>query len=450
MKYLLMNLKKYRKQTILAPLFKMLEAIFDLLVPLVVADIINTGINTGDTGYILRRVGVLVLLALVGIACSLTAQYFAAQAAVGSASGLRRMLFRHIQSLDYSRLDTIGTGTLITRMTSDVNQVQNGVNMTLRLFLRSPFIVFGAMIMAFTVNSRVALIFVAAIPVLAVIVFGVMRITNPMYKQVQGKLDGVTTMTRENLSGVRVVRAFGREEAEIDRFEAGNDQLTKAQNRVARISALMNPITYMVVNLAIIAILLIGARQIDGGAMFSGDVVALTNYMGQILIELVKLANLIVLMSRAMASLNRVGDILETKPAMVRPEKGEIAVDVSAPAVVFDHVSLAYDGAGDASLTDITFTARRGETIGVIGGTGSGKTSLVHLIPRYYDCTDGHVTVLGHETSAWDLPALRSRVGVVMQKAQLFSGTIRSNLLWGNADATDEELWQALETAQAA
>ena len=453
MKYLLEHLKHYKKESILAPLFKMLEALFDLFVPIVVADIINVGIGNQDNTYILQRCGILVLLALIGIGCSFTAQFFAARASVGCAARLRHSLFAHIQKLGYSEIDTIGTSTLITRMTSDINQVQNGINMVLRLFLRSPFIVFGAMIMAFTINVKIALVFLAAIPVLSVIIFGIMKITSPLYKKIQGRLDGVLGITRENLTGVRVIRAFGKEESEVERFEKNNNQLTSMQLHVGHISALMNPLTYVVVNLAIIAILKMGATSINSGVLLSGDVVALVNYMSQILVELVKLANLIVLLSKAMASLHRVQDVLDTEPAMKFVENAVPANENDAygkEAVGFENVSLTYAGAGEESLTNISFSAKKGQTIGVIGGTGSGKSSLVNLIPRFYDATAGQVRVMGKPVKEWGREELRSSVSVVMQKAQLFTGTIRSNLLWGNTEATDEELWKALGLAQAA
>ena len=453
MKYLLEQMKHYKKESILAPLFKMLEALFDLFVTIVVADIINVGIGNQDNTYILQRCGILVLLALIGIGCSFTAQFFAARASVGCAARLRHSLFAHIQKLGYSEIDTIGTSTLITRMTSDINQVQNGINMVLRLFLRSPFIVFGAMIMAFTINVKIALVFLAAIPVLSVIIFGIMKITSPLYKKIQGRLDGVLGITRENLTGVRVIRAFGKEESEVERFENNNDQLTSMQLHVGHISALMNPLTYVVVNLAIIAILKMGATSINSGILLSGDVVALVNYMSQILVELVKLANLIVLLSKAMASLHRVQDVLDTEPSMKFVENAVPANENDAygnEAVGFENVSLTYAGAGEESLTNISFSAKKGQTIGVIGGTGSGKSSLVNLIPRFYDATAGQVRVMGKPVKEWGREELRGSVSVVMQKAQLFAGTIRSNLLWGNPDATDEELWKALELAQAA
>ena len=448
MKHLYPYLRRFRKESILAPLFKMLEATFDLLVPMVVADIIKVGIAGGDTTYIWTRCGLLVLMTLIGLLCSFTAQYFAARAAIGTSTGLRHELMAHIQSLSFSELDTLGVSTLITRMTSDVNQVQNGLNMFLRLFLRSPFIVAGAMIAAFTIDTQIALIFLAAIPVLAVIVFGIMRITSPMYKTVQSRLDAVTGATRENLSGVRVVRAFGREDAEEENFVQQNGSLNAMQLKVGRIAALMNPLTYVVVNLGIIGILYFGANKIGSGALLSGDVVALVNYMSQILVELVKLANLVVLLTRAIASMGRVSQVLDTPSTMAFPEKPVSADAASDVAVAFDHVSLRYQGAGAESLSDVTFTAKKGQTIGVIGGTGSGKTTLVSLIPRFYDATKGQVTLLGQPITAYSKAELNRHVAVVMQKAQLFKGTIRSNLLWGNENATDEELWHALSIAQ--
>ena len=448
MKHLYPYLRRFRKESILAPLFKMLEATFDLLVPMVVADIIKVGIAGGDTTYIWTRCGLLVLMALIGLLCSFTAQYFAARAAIGTSTGLRHELMAHIQSLSFSELDTLGVSTLITRMTSDVNQVQNGLNMFLRLFLRSPFIVAGAMIAAFTIDTQIALIFLAAIPVLAVIVFGIMRITSPMYKTVQSRLDAVTGATRENLSGVRVVRAFGREDAEEENFVQQNGSLNAMQLKVGRIAALMNPLTYVVVNLGIIGILYFGANKIGSSALLSGDVVALVNYMSQILVELVKLANLVVLLTRAIASMGRVSQVLDTPSTMAFPEKPVSADAASDVAVAFDHVSLRYQGAGAESLSDVTFTAKKGQTIGVIGGTGSGKTTLVSLIPRFYDATKGQVTLLGQPITAYSKEELNRHVAIVMQKAQLFKGTIRSNLLWGNENATDEELWHALSIAQ--
>ena len=445
-------LKGYRRESVLAPLFKMLEATFDLFVPLVMADIVNVGIAARDLHYILVRCGILLLLAFIGLTCSLTAQYFSAKAAVGYSTALRHALFEHIQKLSFSEMDTLGTSTLITRMTSDVNQVQSGLNLFLRLFLRSPFVVVGAMVMAFTVNPRAAVIFVVVIPLLSVVVFGIMVITRPLYKTVQTRLDRVLGLTRENLTGVRVVRAFGKEKTEVDRFESANDLLTRMQLHVGHISALMSPLTYVLINIAIVALLYVGSIEINVGGMASGDVIALVNYMNQILVELVKLANLIVQISKALACAGRVQAVLDTQPGMQFPQSlaGEADPAARDHAVRFDHVGLTYAGAGAPSLTDITFTARRGETIGVIGGTGSGKSSLVNLIPRFYDATEGTVEIFGRPAAAYPREALRSKVSVVMQKAQLFGGTIRSNLLWGNKDATDEQLWAALETAQAA
>ena len=452
MNRMLVYLNGYKKESVIAPLFKMLEACFDLLVPLVMADIVNVGIAAHDSRYILTRCGLLLALALVGLACSVTAQYFSAKAAVGFATALRHALFAHIQSLGFSEMDTIGTSTLITRMTSDINLVQGGLNMFLRLFLRSPFVVVGAMVCAFTVNFRAALIFVVTIPVLSVVVFSIMAVTSPLYKNVQARLDRVLGLTRENLTGVRVVRAFGKEASETSRFEQTNGQLTDLQLRVGHLSALSNPLTYVIINLAIVALLYTGAIEIDAGGMAPGDLIALVNYMNQILVELVKLANLIVQISKALASAARVQAVLDTKPGMAFPQMPEGRVDPAraAEAVCFDHVGLTYAGAGAPSLTGITFTARQGETIGVIGGTGAGKSSLVSLIPRFYDATQGQVDLFGRPAAAWPREMLRRRVGIVMQKAQLFTGTIRSNLLWGNPQATDEQLWSALETAQAA
>ena len=445
-------LNGYKRECVLAPLFKMLEATFDLFVPLVMADIVNVGIAAHDFHYILMRCGILLLLAIIGLACSLTAQYFSAKASVGYSTALRHALFAHIQTLSFTEMDTLGTSTLITRMTSDLNQVQSGLNLFLRLFLRSPFVVFGAMIMAFTVNVRAALIFVVAIPLLSVVVFGVMVVTRPLYKTVQTRLDRVLGLTRENLTGARVVRAFDKEQTEVNRFEDANALLTKMQLHVGHISALMNPLTYVIINLAIVALLYVGSVQIHVGGMASGDVIALVNYMNQILVELVKLANLIVQISKALACAGRVQAVLDTKPGMTFPAKllGEVAEDKTGDAVRFDHVGLTYAGAGAPSLTDISFTAKKGQTIGVIGGTGSGKSSLVNLIPRFYDATEGSVEIFGRPVASYPRDALRGRVAMVMQKAQLFGGTIRSNLLWGNKDATDADLWAALETAQAA
>ena len=453
MKAMLRYLDGYRRETVIAPLFKMLEALFDLFVPLVMADIIDHGIAAGDTRYILLRCGLLVLLGSVGLLCSVTAQYFAAKAAVGYASSLRHALFSHIQSLSFSSLDQLGVSTLITRMTSDVNQVQNGLNLFLRLFLRSPFVVFGSLVMAFFIDGRAALIFALTIPLLSVVVFGIMRLTMPMYQRAQAGLDRVLSITRENLSGARVVRAFHKEAAETERFREANAGLARMQLRVGRLSALMNPLTYAIVNLAIVALLQTGAVNIDAGSLRQGDLIALVNYMGQVLIELVKLANLIIQVSRALASAKRIGAVLAAPAGMQFPAENR-APRPAAPgaqiAVRFSHVCLTYAGAGAESLSDISFVARRGETIGVIGGTGSGKTSLVSLIPRFYDASSGTVEVFGQPVTDYDRQTLRSRIGLVMQKTRLFSGTIRDNLRYGDAAADDAALWEALSTAQAA
>ena len=450
---MLRYLDGYRRETVIAPLFKMLEALFDLFVPLVMADIIDHGIAAGDTRYILLRCGLLVLLGSVGLLCSVTAQYFSAKAAVGYASSLRRALFSHIQSLSFSSLDQLGVSTLITRMTSDVNQVQNGLNLFLRLFLRSPFVVFGSLVMAFFIDGRAALIFALTIPLLSVVVFGIMRLTMPMYQRAQAGLDRVLSITRENLSGARVVRAFHKEAAETERFRQANAGLARMQLRVGRLSALMNPLTYAIVNLAIVALLQTGAVNIDAGSLRQGDLIALVNYMGQVLIELVKLANLIIQVSRALASAKRIGAVLAAPAGMQFPAENRAprpAMPGAQIAVRFSHVCLTYAGAGAESLSDISFVARRGETIGVIGGTGSGKTSLVSLIPRFYDASSGTVEVFGQPVTDYDRQTLRSRIGLVMQKTRLFSGTIRDNLRYGDAAADDAALWEALSTAQAA
>ena len=452
MNKMLTHLNGYKREAVLAPLFKMLEATFDLFVPLVMADIVNVGITAHDFHYILVRCGILLLLAVVGLACSLTAQYFSAKAAVGYSTSLRHALFEHIQRLGFTEMDTMGTSTLITRMTSDINQVQSGLNLFLRLFLRSPFVVVGAMVMAFTVNVRAAWIFVVAIPLLSVVVFGVMVITNPLYKTAQARLDRVLGLTRENLTGVRVVRAFDKEQSEIDRFESANDLLTRMQLHVGHISSLMSPLTYVIINLAIVALLYVGSIEINVGGMASGDVIALVNYMNQILVELVKLANLIVQVSKALACAGRVQAVLDTEPGMEFPAalKGEAPAGKAGDAVRFDHVSLTYAGAGAPSLTDISFTAKRGQTIGVIGGTGSGKSTLINLIPRFYDCTSGSVDLFGHAVQQYGFAQLRQMIGIVPQRAVLFTGTIRDNMQWACPDATDEQIWQALEIAQAA
>ena len=444
-------LKDYKRESVLAPLFKMLEATFDLFVPLVMADIVNIGIAAHDFHYILVRCGILLLLAMIGLACSLTAQYFSAKAAVGYSTALRHALFEHIQTLSFTEMDTLGTSTLITRMTSDVNQVQSGLNLFLRLFLRSPFVVIGAMVMAFTVNSRAALIFVVTIPLLSVVVFGIMAATRPLYKTVQNRLDRVLGLTRENLTGVRVVRAFDKEKSEVERFENANDLLTKMQLHVGHISALMNPLTYVLINIAIVALLYVGSIEINVGGMASGDVIALVNYMNQILVELVKLANLIVQVSKALACAGRVQAVLDTTPGMAFPEKllGEVPAEKSGDAVRFEHVSLTYAGAGAPSLSDISFTAKRGQTIGVIGGTGSGKSTIINLIPRFYDVTEGSVQLYGEDVRKYTLDSLRDLIGVVPQKASLVSGTIADNLRWGNADADENQMIEACQIAQA-
>lgn len=447
MKKLLVYLKDYRKESILAPLFKMLEASFELFVPLVMAAIMDNGIANQNMPYIWKMAGILILLAVVGLTCSLTAQYFAAKAAVGFSARVKHVLFRHIQNLSFTELDEAGTPTLITRMTSDMNQVQNGVNMVLRLFLRSPFIVFGAMIMAFTIDGKAALIFVVAIPLLSIVVFGIMLISIPRFKKVQEALDKVLGTTRENLTGVRVIRAFNQEEEERERFFEENEFLTRLQLAVGRISAIMNPVTFIIVNGAVIALLWTGAIQVDTGILTQGEVVALVNYMNQILVELVKLANLIITITKAIACGNRIEAILEMntsqqfKELCTEPENPEYAVE-------FQDVSFAYKNAGDEALTHLNLKVKKGETIGIIGGTGSGKTTFVHLIPRFYDATKGSILVNGLNVKEYPKEQLRNKVGIVMQKAVLFKGSIRENLQWGNASATDEELQQALEIAQ--
>ena len=444
---LLVYLKDYKKESVLGPLFKLLEASFELIVPLVVASMIDVGIANRDKGYILKMCLIMAFLGLIGLTCSLTAQFFAAKAAVGFATKLRHGLFEHIQKLSFSQMDREGTSTLITRITSDINQVQSGVNLVLRLFLRSPFIVFGAMIMAFTVDGKAALIFVVVIPILSVIVFGIMLISIPLYKKVQGALDRVLGITRENLTGVRVIRAFGQEEAEVAKFDGENDALRHVQMVAARISALMNPLTYVVINGGLIALIYVGAVRVEAGILTQGQVVALVNYMSQILVELVKLANLIITVTKAVACGNRIQSILEEPAGM--EEKDSRGDEKLTGCVEFDHVSMRYYEGGEEALTDIHFKAVRGQTIGVIGGTGSGKSSLVNLIPRFYDAEKGSVKVDGVDVKEYDLTALRDKIGVVMQKAVLFHGTIRENLKWGNESASDEELWEALRTAQA-
>ena len=447
MKKLLVYLKGYEKETVLAPLFKMLEALFELFVPLVMAAVIDVGIGGHDRGYVIRMCLVLIALGVIGLACSITAQYFAAKAATGFSTVLRRELFAHIQSLSYTEMDNLGTSTLITRMTSDINQVQSGVNLVLRLFLRSPFIVFGAMIMAFTVDVKAAMIFVVAIPMLSVVVFGIMIWTMPLYRRVQGALDKVLGLTRENLTGVRVIRAFCLEEQEQTHFREKNECLTDMQKFVGKISGLMNPLTYIIVNGAVVVLLYTGAIRVDQGIITTGAVVALVNYMNQILVELVKLANLIINITKSVACGNRIQSVLEIPSSMKNGSDTNLA---RADEVVFDHVGLTYAQAGTESLTDIDFSAKARQTIGIIGGTGSGKSSLVNLIPRFYDATAGAVKINGKNVKDFDLETLREMVGIVPQKAVLFKGTIEDNLCWGKKDATEEELWEALETAQAA
>lgn len=449
MKKLLVYLKAYKKETILAPLFKMLEASFELFVPLVIAAIIDTGIENKDVPYIVRMAIVLVALAIVGLTCSLTAQYFSAKAAVGLAAKLKSALFAHIESLSFKEIDTLGTSTLITRMTSDINQVQSGVNLVLRLFLRSPFIVFGAMIMAFTIDVKAALIFVVAIPLLAIVVFGIMLVSIPLFKKVQGALDSVLGITRQNLTGVRVIRAFNKEQSEIENFDEKNAVLTGLQKFVGKISALMNPVTFIIVNGAIAALIWVGALRVDAGILSQGQVVALVNYMSQILVELVKLANLIITVTKAVACGNRIQSVFEIKSSMEEGSRRYSASSEDGYSVEFKNVNLCYNEGADSSLTGIDFSVRKGETVGIIGGTGSGKSSLVGLIPRFYDATQGQVLVDGVNVNEYSFDELREHVGIVMQKAVLFKGTIRENLKWGKNDATDEELWAAINAAQA-
>ena len=439
-------LGKYKKEAVLAPLFKLLEALFELFVPLVVANLIDYGIAQNDKSYVVKMFLLMVLLAVVGLVCSITAQYFAAKAAVGVGTKLRSNLFKHIQSLSFTELDRLGTSTMITRMTSDVNQVQNGVNMLLRLVLRSPFIVFGAMIMAFTIDFNSAMVFVGAIPVLMVVVFAIMLISIPLYRLTQNKLDAVTAKTRENLTGARVIRAFCREDEEIADFKALNTELTSNQKRVGKISALMNPVTYVIINVAIIILVWVGAIRVEQGIITQGAVVALYNYMSQILVELIKLANLIITLTKSVACANRVGAVFETESSLESVESDKINTQNH---IDFINVGLKYKDAGEESLSNITFSVKKGETIGIIGGTGSGKTSLVGLIPHFYDCTSGAVYVDGVNVKAYSPVQLREKVGIVLQKAVLFKGTIKENMLWGNGNATDEDIENALTTAQA-
>ncbi len=452
MKKLLCYLKEYKKESVLGPLFKLLEATLELFVPLVVAAIIDTGIGNQDRGYVVKMCLVLVLLGLIGLAFSVTAQYFAAKAAVGFVTTIRHVLFGHIQKLSYAELDTQGTSTLITRMTSDMNQVQNGVNLTLRLLLRSPFVVIGAMVMAFTIDVKAALVFVVGIPALAVVVFGVMLACIPLYRKVQNRLDKVLGLTRENLTGVRVLRAFCKEEEQEAEFQRQNQTLTDTQKFVGRISALLNPLTYVIINVAIIALIWIGAIRVDMGIITQGAVVALYNYMSQILTELIKLANLIINITKSVACGNRIQSVLEVEPSVkdgAATVSGDGEAGKSAYSVVFEHAGIRYPDAAQEAVSDITLNVRPGETIGIIGGTGSGKSSMVNLIPRFYDCSSGAVYVDGRNVCTYGLTELRDKIGVVPQKSVLFAGTIRSNMQWGKPDATDEEIFAALEIAQA-
>ena len=453
MKTIWKYLKQYKKECVYAPLFKMLEALFELYVPLVISAIIDVGIVNRDFGYIRNRCLILVLLAVVGLTCSITAQYFAAKAGVGCATQMRLHLFEHIQSLSFTELDTLGTSTLITRMTSDINQVQNGVNLVLRLFLRSPFIVFGAMIMAFTIDVKAAMIFVVTIPALAVVVFGIMLLTRPLYRKVQSRLDKILGITRENLSGVRVIRAFNMEEAETRQFEGENELLNHTQKLVGKISGLLNPLTYLIINIAIIVLIWTGALRVQAGSLTQGQVVALYNYMSQILVELIKLANLIVSISKALACAKRIENVFDIHSSM---QDGDFSGEENRSAgdnetvVEFRNVMLQYKGAGAPSLTGLSFQVKRGETVGIIGGTGSGKTSLVHLIPRFYDATEGEVLVDGRNVKEYTLEALRKKTAIVMQKSLLFQGSIRENILWGRESASEDEIKEALQIAQAA
>lgn len=458
MKRLLSYMCAYKKESILGPLFKMLEASFELFVPLVVASMVDVGIANRSVSYVVRMGGLLLLLAVIGLTCSLTAQYFAAKAATGTATALRNNLFSHIGTLSYTEIDTIGTSTLITRMTSDINQVQNGINMTLRLLLRSPFVVFGAMIMAFTVDAHTAMVFAVTIPVLCVVVFGIMLISMPLYQSVQKQLDKVLLTTRENLMGVRVIRAFNRQANEREKFEEENGSLVKLQVFVGKISALLNPVTYVIINIATVAVIWVGAKRVDVGMISQGKVIALVNYMSQILVELIKMANLIILISKAVACMRRVDSVFaiessieekthENKTQDVKEKKQEIRAETAK--VEFDHVDFTYAGAKSDSLTDISFKAMKGQTIGVIGGTGSGKSTLVNLIPRFYDVREGKVLIDGEDVRDLPLTELRHTIGVVPQRAVLFKGTLRDNMRWGKEDATDEEIWHALDVAQA-
>ncbi len=446
LKKLLNMLLPYKKECILAPLFKLLEASFELLIPLVVAHIVDTGIAAGDSGYILKMCAIMVVLGLIGLLCAVTAQYFSAAAAVGFAASLRNRVLKHILRLSYSQIDQLGTSTLITRMTSDINQIQNGLNLTLRLLLRSPFVVFGAMVMAFTIDFQAALVFAGVIPLLCIVVFGIMLITMPMYRRVQTALDAVTSAARQNLTGVRVLRAFCKEAEEVEAFEEKTQHLTLQQLSAGRISALMNPITYVMINFAVILLIRIGAWKVDSGILTQGLVIALYNYMSQILVELIKMANLIISITKAVACGNRICQLLSLEPSQC---SGSRPADSLQGHVQFRDVTAGYPGAGHPALERISFTARPGQTIGIIGGTGSGKSTLVNLIPRLYDVLSGSVLLDGVDVSDYDQASLRRRIGVVPQKAALFQGTIRENLLWGNENATDDQLWAALEMAQA-
>lgn len=449
MRNLLKYLKGYKKESILGPLFKLLEASFELFVPLVMAKIIDIGIKNQDIGYIIKMGGILILLGIIGLSCSLTAQYFAAKAAVGFGTSLRKELFKHINQFSYTELDTMGTATLITRMTSDINQVQSGVNLVLRLFLRSPFIVLGAMIMAFTIDVKAALIFVAAIPLLSIVVFGIMLISMPLYKKVQRQLDKILLKTRENLIGMRVIRAFNRQEDEIKSFDDSSDLLVKFQLFVGKISAALNPLTYILINFAVIALVWVGGKQVNSGIITQGAVVALVNYMSQILVELIKLANLIITISKSLACANRVNSALEEKISMIEKKESTVEEKENAVRVEFENMDFTYAGAKQAALLNISFEAKKGETIGIIGGTGSGKSTLVNLIPRFYDATKGKILINGVDIREYSFSQLRKKIGVVPQKAVLFKGTVRENMKWGKQEAADEEIYQALEIAQA-
>lgn len=449
MKKLLYFMKDYKKESVLAPLFKMLEAFFELFVPLVVASIIDDGIVPKDSGHIIRMCLLLLVLAAVGLTCSITAQYFAAKSAVGAATGIRYELFTHIQTLGYEEMDMVGTSTLITRMTSDINQVQNGINLVLRLFLRSPFIVFGAMIMAFTIDVKAAMIFVVAIILLSIVVFGVMFITKPLYKKVQSGLDTILGTTRENLTGVRVIRAFHQEQAEYNKFLAENEDLTSLQKFAGKISGLTNPLTFIIINFAILVLIHTGAVRVSLGTLSQGQVVALYNYMSQILVELIKLANLIISVTKAMACFNRIQDVFHIEPSMKEGTKTVAAAGNTTPAVEFKNVSFTYAGGGDHAVENISFKAMPGQTIGIIGGTGSGKSTLVNLIPRFYDVSEGEVDIAGKNIQDYTYGSLRNTISVVPQKAQLFAGTIRDNLTFGCPDATEEQIEEALAISQA-